>query len=135
MSLHRAPTVLERIRDFEAAQGFDLPGGYGGIGPPYAAEAVAEWVRYLLGEAHPEYDEPSNGITWLLGCDCSDAGCWPLEARVTVDGDRVIWHQFRQPHRPQQDYSAFGPFIFDRDAYEVAVKDLAAALAIPRVRK
>ena len=115
------------IHDYETAQGFDLPGSYAGLVPPHA-DRVSAWVRYLLREVHPEEDEPVNGTTWLLGCGCSVAGCWPLEARVTVELDRITWDQFRQPHQPRQDYSTFGPFVFARDQYETAVAKLATAL-------
>ena len=120
-------SLVTRVRDYEAARGFDLPGCYGGIEP--SSENTGRWVRYLLGESYPEDNEPSNGITWLLGCNCSVAGCWPLEARVTVERDRVIWNGFRQPHRPAQDYTAFGPFVFGRDEYEQALSSLAASSA------
>jgi hypothetical protein len=122
-------SLITRIQNYEAAQGFDLPGSYGGLEPPDAARA-ADWVRYLLGEVYPEDNGPSNGTTWLLGCNCSVAGCWPLEARVTIEGDRVIWDRFRQPHRPAQDYAALGPFVFDRDRYEQALAGLASDLSI-----
>ena len=88
-------SLVTHVRDYEAAQGFDLPGCYGGIEP--SSENRGRWVRYLLGEAYPEDDGPSNGITWLLGCSCSVAGCWPLEARVTVERDRVTWNGFANP--------------------------------------
>jgi hypothetical protein len=120
-------SLLTRIHDYEAAEGFDLPGSYAGLEPP-DAERVSGWLRYLMGEILPEYNEPVSGATWLLGCGCSVAGCWPLEARVTVESDRVIWDRFRQPHRPRQNYSAFGPFVFARDEYQTAVAKLAATL-------
>jgi hypothetical protein len=120
-------SLITLVRNFEKAQGFDLPGSYGGINPSWGR--TENWVRYLLGESFPEDGHPSNGITWLLGCSCSVAGCWPLEAHVTVERDRVMWHGFRQPHRPAQDYAAFGPFAFARENYEVAFAKLAADLA------
>lgn len=121
-------SLIARIHDYEAAQEFDLPGSYGGLEPP-DADKVADWVRYLLGEVCPEFHEPSNGTTWLLGCGCSVAGCWPLEARVTVDSETVTWDRFRQPHRPKREYACFGPFVFAHDEYEQAIRHLAATLA------
>jgi hypothetical protein len=53
------------------------------------------------------------------------AGCWPLEARVVIDEETVTWNSFRQPFRPQRDYSDFGPFTFDRREYEAAIAELA----------
>lgn len=120
-------SLVDHVRKFEEAQNFDLAGGYGGIEPTWPD--AENWVRYLLGEFFPEDNEPSNGTTWLLGCNCSAAGCWPLEARVSVEGDRVMWHSFRQPHRPAQDYSKFGPFVFGRSEYKAALEQLTGALA------
>ena len=47
----------------------------------------------------------------------------------TVERDRVTWSGFRQPHRPEQDYAAFGQFVFARDEYEQSLARLAASLA------
>jgi hypothetical protein len=30
----------------------------------------------------------------LLGCDCGEVGCWPLEARIIADAETVIWTGF-----------------------------------------
>jgi hypothetical protein len=56
-------SLVTRVRDYEVAQGFELAGSYGGIEP--ISDGTGRWVRYLVGEVHPEHDEPSNGITWL----------------------------------------------------------------------
>jgi hypothetical protein len=62
----------------------------------------------------------------LLGCaDCGEVGCWPLEVCIDVDDAVVTWRSFRQPHRPDRDYTGLGPFRFDAAAYRAA---LAAAL-------
>jgi hypothetical protein len=37
----------------------------------------------------------------------------------------VTWTEFEQPYRKARDYSAFGPFVFDRGTYEDAVGTLA----------
>jgi len=119
-------SLLELITDFESSKGWELAGGYAGISPGFTN--ASRWVRSLLGNGHPEYE--GDGITWLLGCGCSVAGCWPLEARVTIDDNTVVWNYFRQPFRPERDYSDFGPFIFDRREYEAAVAQLAESLSI-----
>lgn len=46
-------------------------------------------------------------------------------AQVHADGERVVWADFEQPHRPTRDYSAFGPFSFERSAYDEALGELA----------
>jgi hypothetical protein len=120
-------SLLTRIRDYETANLFDIAGSYAGIEP--SSKSPERWVRYLLGEANPEDVESSNGTTWLLGCGCSVAGCWPLEVFVAVERDTVTWDGFRQPHRPERNYSRLGPFVFARDEYEQAVVSLAANLA------
>ena len=44
--------------------------------------------------------------------------------RPEIDGDQVSWHSFRQPHRPDRDYSGFGPFRFDAAAYRAALSEM-----------
>jgi hypothetical protein len=58
---------------------------------------------------------------YLLGCNCGTAGCWPLFARVSLVGGLFTWDKFRQPFRRGQDYSSFGPFVFEVDQYVSAV--------------
>ncbi|WP_460366520.1 hypothetical protein [Actinocorallia lasiicapitis] len=67
--------------------------------------------------------------TAVLGCECGEVGCWPLMTRITPTGDLVVWNDFEQGHRPTRDYSAFGPFLFDRQQYDKALADLLADLA------
>lgn len=64
----------------------------------------------------PELRRPDGVV--LMGCDCGVVGCWPLECRLRVEGDAITWEGFRQPFRPGWDHSGFGPFVFDRVAYE-----------------
>jgi hypothetical protein len=119
-------SILSLVTDFESSKGWDLAGAYAGIAPGFVD--ASRWVRSLLGVGHPEYE--GDGITWLLGCTCTVAGCWPLEARVTIDATTVTWESFRQPFRPERDYSDFGPFTFDRREYEAAIAELAKSLSI-----
>ena len=118
-------SLLDLVRDFELSKGWELAGAYAGLAPRFTN--ASRWVRSLLGDGHPEYE--GDGITWLLGCNCGVAGCWPLEARVTVDDNAITWHSFGQPFRPERDYSDFGPFTFDRREYEAAVTKLAGSLS------
>ncbi|MFC4909367.1 hypothetical protein [Actinomadura gamaensis] len=43
----------------------------------------------------------------------------------------MVWNDFEQIHRRTRDYTAFGPFLFDRAQYDQALAalllDLAAA--------
>jgi hypothetical protein len=117
----------ELVAAFEAEQHFEPAGGYGGLIPQFFNHGSFD--RYLLGE----FDEDSywarrDGI-YLLGCSCGEVGCWPLLCKVEVDGGTVTWSRFRQPHRPDRDYSQFGPFVFDADQYREVVAALSAELS------
>lgn len=105
------------IGSYESARGYYPAGGYGGLVPEHFN--FGDLSRYYLGAEASQW--PKLGEAWLLGCDCGEVGCWPLAARITVDGTTVTWSTFQQPHRPDWDYSAFGPFKFDRQQYEKAV--------------
>lgn len=91
----------------------DLAGSYGGLAGPFLWPS-----RQYLGEPIEQWF--FDGDTTLLGCVCSEAGCWPLTARVDVDEFTVQWSGFRMGHR-DWDLSALGPFEFDRDQYERAL--------------
>jgi hypothetical protein len=65
----------------------------------------------------------------LLGCNCSVADCWPLLATISLADGLVVWNQFRQPFRQEQDYSAFGPFVFDHNQYVNAVQELLVKIS------
>jgi len=47
-----------------------------------------------------------------------------LLAAITTDYETLTWSQFEQPHRPERDYSAFGPFTFDWQDYKDALEEL-----------
>ena len=72
-----------------------------------------------------------RGVIALLGCDCGEVGCWPLESQVLIENDLVTWRGFAQPFRPQRDYGTFGPFIFRKSQYDGAVHEAAAAIQEP----
>ncbi len=65
----------------------------------------------------------------VLVCECREAGCWPLCVRIDLEPDVVVWSDFEQPHRAEDDgrnaawfYETVGPFRFDRAAYEAALR-------------
>lgn len=55
-----------------------------------------------------------------LSSDPSAQSWWPLTASVDVDESTVHWGGFRMGHR-DWDQSELGPFVFDRDQYELAL--------------
>lgn len=119
--------LLERAREvelpFAVRDGHpDLAGGY--IGLPVGS--VFWPSRRLMGKPDERYDSGVGRIS-VLGCVCGDVGCWPLQARITVREDVVVWHDFMQPHRRRWDYSEMGPFTFDRGAYEAELRGAPAS--------
>jgi hypothetical protein len=63
----------------------------------------------------------------LLACDCDEAGCRPLEASIITDAEPVTWTGFAQPAPPDPGLPGFGDFVFDRTAYEHAVREAVEA--------
>ncbi|WP_189334929.1 hypothetical protein [Actinoplanes ianthinogenes] len=117
---------MDLVAGYERAAGFDVPGQYAGLVVDFFR--YGDLTDYLLGR--PEGgDRGDLGAIALLGCDCGEFGCWPLQAQVVADEERVTWRGFVQPHRPKRDYWDFGPFVFERRQYEQAVRDAAAILA------
>lgn len=47
---------------------------------------------------------------------------------ITVTAELVTWDSFEQPHRKTRDYTAFGPFRFDRHRYDNALQTPCAAI-------
>lgn len=112
--------LTDRIRAFESAHGWPIRAdAYGGVIP----------AHYRFGPAEAHYSGLSadaDGLVPLLGCSCGEWGRWPLLARVVVEDRAVTWRDFCQPHSPERDYSAFGPFEFTRSSYERALVALSA---------
>ena len=119
--------VQEAEERFAAAEGnATLAGQYRGLWVNY----VAPPSRHFLGTpSHPVYQVGQK--TQILECECGEPGCWPLLCRISLTKERVLWSDFEQPHRngesqnPLWDYSGFGPFEFEREAYEAALAQLA----------
>lgn len=105
------------IHAFDQEHGFETREiSYGGLIPAHFNFGPLD--QLFLGQGSGR--EP-GAKTPLLGCECGEWGCWPLLARVVVTDSTVVWSDFEQPFRKKRDYSAFGPFQFDRRDYERAV--------------
>jgi hypothetical protein len=111
--------LAELAAEFESRQGYSPSGGYAGLVPDYFR--FGDLSRYLLGQEDGQWPRP--GYAWLLGCDCGEVGCWPLETRIITGAETVTWTGFAQPYRPARDYQGFGDFVFDRAPYEHAVSE------------
>lgn len=110
--------------------------------------SLIDWVRtvespFAQAEGHPglagqygwlsdvdcEIQRIKSEECMVLGCDCGIPGCWPLTTQVSLDEDIVCWSRFRNCHRAEGhthawDHSALGPFTFDRQQYETAVREM-----------
>lgn len=78
--------------------------------------ASSSLKQYYLGKTDAcwGYD---NNKTELLGCKCGNRYCWPLLCKISIQGNKVTWPEFEQPHRDDWDYSHFEGFIFDKLQY------------------
>lgn len=110
MELADLVSAFERVRGYR-----DPAGGYGGIVPSHYK--LGPLAAYFLGKSEV-VEGGQRGEIYILFCECGEAGCWPLVAHVSFDDQLVVWHDFSQPHRPERDYSSFGPFTFQRSEYE-----------------
>lgn len=118
--------LLELIDRFETGAGMRPAGGaYGGLIPAYYRYGPLD--EHFLGKENPGLGPK----TAVLACECGEVGCWPLMTRITPTGNLVVWNDFEQIHRQARDYTAFGPFLFDRAQYDQALNallpDIAAA--------
>ena len=109
--------LVDLVAAFEEGFAATLAGKY----EPLRAEELIAPSRHLLGEPDRLYQD-AEGRVALLGCECGESGCWPFVARIEVAEEHVTWRDFAQPHRPQWSYESFGPFVFDRTAYEAALR-------------
>ncbi|MCW6003358.1 hypothetical protein K1W54_02000 [Micromonospora sp. CPCC 205371] len=111
--------VREVERPFARREGKpDLAGSYAGL----LDERVRWPGRHYLGD--PVLSWFGDGDTVLLGCVCSDWGCWPFTAMVTVEEETVTWCRYRTGHR-DWDYRELRDAIFDRRQYEEALRATA----------
>lgn len=115
--------LIALVGDYERERLYEPTGGYAGIVPAYFNFGPLD--RYFLAtSAAPPFADKR----WLLGCECGEPGCWPLEAHIVRNETDIVWEGFRQPFRPERDYSSFGPFRFDLDQYRIAIAELTSAL-------
>jgi hypothetical protein len=109
------------VEQFERECHYEPLGGYAGIVPTHFDFGPLDQY-FLATTADPLFANKH----WLLGCECGEVGCWPLEARIVTNEREVIWERFKQPFRPERDYSFFGPFRFDNVQYRQSVIEVAS---------
>jgi hypothetical protein len=119
--------LRDLVTAFESDRHMDPSGGYGGIIPQFYDYGPLD--SYLMRQFSADSSWARLGGI-VLGCDCGEVGCWPLLCRVKIEDETVVWDNFRQPHRPQRDYSEFGPFVFVAVQYQNAVTELQAQYSL-----
>jgi hypothetical protein len=122
--------LLDVIREVEtpyaAAEGHsEIAGGYNWL----MMAALTRPDDHFHGRPERHYSDGTK--ISLAECTCDCAGCWPLRVRVVANDDVVTWSDFEQPHRSERSkashwrYDGFGPFVFDRKQYDVALAKLS----------
>lgn len=116
-------SLAKLVADVEApsaaAEGHpDLAGSYAGLAV-WACPSDLE--RHFLGGDESHLHCGPHDKTVLMGCECGEAGCWPLMATISVQDDIVRWSSFEQPHRRGR--WSYGDFAldFDRPQYCAAL--------------
>ncbi len=114
--------LTDLIERFERSHHYEPAGGYAGLVPSHFNFGPLD--HYFMG-ANSSSVFVGNRFC-LLGCECGEVGCWPLEAHILLGVQQVTWQDFKQPLRKERDYSAFGPFLFALEQSRKAVIDLAS---------
>ncbi|YCK33215.1 hypothetical protein ACNF49_03645 [Actinomadura sp. ATCC 39365] len=113
---------LARVVELPLASNPSIAGAYAGL---LERDLICWPSTHFLGAPHLQWF--SEGETVLLGCECGEWECWPLTAQVEVTEQIVTWSGFRNGHRRNWDLGALGPFVFDRQQYEVALRRTTAS--------
>src|SRR5579864_6627423 len=113
------------VHEYEAKRLYEPAGEYGGLVPDFFN--YGPFDAYFMGRCQKVTSETDHEI-YVLGCECGEVGCWPLQCQVQIAGATVIWEHFRQPYRPERDYSDFGPFRFDLWEYQQTISELQTQL-------
>jgi len=120
-------SLVEMVTDYEEGQGWENAGIHEGL--VLAREDFEDLPEYLL-HGRSLLRHLSHGGTVLLGCSCGNIDDGPFFAQVVATDSHVTWLEFENPmaNGLTWDYSDFGPFVFERDRYEEAIRDAMAAV-------
>lgn len=90
-----------------------------------SSSADAEHRQRLALRAPPE---TATGRVALCVCPaCCGLDCGAVTARITRDGDDIVWSEFcfeDQPGVATENFPGIGPFRFDRAAYRRTIQHL-----------
>lgn len=117
--------LIDRVATFEREYRCGGSGGRDGLVPEYFRFGPLD--RHFMGRG----EAPSPTRVVVLGCDCGEWGCNPFFCRVEVDAQAVRWSGFER-FSGDEAYAAFGPFVFERGAYEQALKALPGVEDVER---
>jgi hypothetical protein len=116
-------SLIDLVSAFEQSHGYDFPGSYCGVD--------ADSVRHGFEQGADDlgYYQGLGRVEVLSDDESFEGGAWPLTTIISADAAGVTWANFKQPRRPRQSYTQFGPFEFDRAAFGSATTELKARLA------
>jgi len=121
--------LLDLVRDAESRFGGEPAGSYAAASLRYLG-LVAERHDGRLVHAGPGAFDGGKAVP-LLVCTCGHAGCWSLEADISVDEDTVRWTGLSSTLSRRlrgADYKSIEPLVFERNAYFKALARLAPAI-------
>ena len=122
---------IERGYRVPKEQGLPLGQSYVGLNPEYHRDFAGEFLARI-----------NRPRSVLLTCTCMEELCNSIIAKITMDSETVTWSDIRNPFLGLEntlwvnvegsedadgypiDYSALGPFVFDRRQYVDAVNAL-----------
>ena len=108
-----------------------------------SADIAGAYVELPLADVQPALDGllgfradsalNRDGRLAVLGCrECGDIDCWGFYVRITVNESTVVWSDMTQPHRRKTwRYGHLGPFVFSRERYESALRQVRATAPPP----
>ena len=90
---------------------------------------AGQYIGKTPNELYLSLSGPKNKNS-IYVCGCGEEGCWPMNISIVENENTVTWKDFHQPHRGPNskasywDYSGFGFFIFSKQEYTAALKEL-----------
>ena len=126
-------SLVDLVTDYEEGRGWELAGIHDGL---VLDELQVENLREHLLQGKPS--SPHDAGVAVLGCTCGVNECLPFLAEVRLTDEQVLWggFQYELAAGLSWDYSDFGPFVFDRAQYEVALQmAMDGALGLMTIEK
>jgi hypothetical protein len=112
-------SFVDLVTDYEEARDWELAGIHDGL--VLDEPELVELPEHLL---HGKPTSPHYAGIAVLGCTCGVNECLPFLADIRTTDDEVVWEGFQYPLATglPWDYADFGPFVFDRAQYDMALE-------------